>query len=123
MKPVLTATALFVLALAALAAPAAADFPAAVEAYDQGDYETSFAESRPLAAQGDVEAQYMLGYLYSRGEGVRRDLVRAWLWFALAARQGDAFAADALGDLDRRMSADQRAAARALVRASTPAPD
>ncbi len=116
-------TLLAAVAVAALAAPASADFPAAVEAYDQGDYETTFAESEPLAERGDADAQYMLGYLYSRGEGVRRNLVRAWLWFALAAGQGDAFAADALADLDRRMTARQRAEARALVRAWTPAPD
>ncbi|MFQ5785339.1 MAG: hypothetical protein ACE5H8_11010 [Alphaproteobacteria bacterium] len=113
-----------VLLLAGLpAGPAAADFPAAVEAYDQGDYATSFAESQPLAERGDADAQYMLGYLYARGEGVARDLVRAYLWYALAARQGDSFAAAALGDLARRMSDVQLTEARALADAWKPAGD
>ena len=107
---------------AVLAAPATADFPAAVEAYDQGDYVTAFEESRPPAERGDGEAQYMLGFLYARGEGVRRDLVRAYLWFTLAARQGDAIAADALAGLSARMSREQIAAAESLARAWKPTP-
>jgi len=84
--------------------PAAADFADAIEAYDQGDYATTFAETRPLAERGDADAQYMLGFLYERGEGVARDLTRAYAWYILAARQGDAFAAQALAALARRMS-------------------
>ncbi len=106
---------LAVLLAATLAAPAAADFPAAVEAYDQGDYATAFAETRPVAEQGDPDAQYMLGFLYARGEGVRRDLVRAYLWFSLAARQGDAIAADMVVSLSRRMTPEQIAQAKALA--------
>ncbi len=107
--------------VAAPGAPARADFAAAVEAYDQGDYAASFAESLPLARAGDREAQFMLGYLYARGEGVRRDPVAAYFWYALAARQGDEFSARALESLARRMSAAQIAAARARLRAWKPA--
>ncbi len=101
-------------------APAPADFPAPVEAYDQGDYAAAFAESKPVAERGDADAQYMLGFLYARGEGVRRDIVRAYVWFALAARQGDEIAADATAYLARRMRPDQVAEAKALVRAWMP---
>ena len=86
-----------------MAAVVRADFPAAVAAYDQGDYATTFAESQPLAERGDAEAQYMLGFLYARGEGVGRDLVHAFLWYSLAAWQGDKIAADALIELSRRI--------------------
>lgn len=106
---------LVVLLAATLAAPASADFPAAVEAYDQGDYATAFAETRPVAEQGDPDAQYMLGFLYARGEGVRRDLVRAYLWFSLAARHGDPIAADMVVSLSRRMTPEQIAQAKALA--------
>jgi len=105
------------------AAPARADFAAAVEAYDQGEYATTFAESLPLARAGDSEAQYMLGYLYARGEGVRRDPVAAYFWHALAARQGDSFSADALRTLARRMTPAQIAAAKARLRAWKPTKD
>ncbi len=107
----------------AMAAPVPADFPAAVEAYDQGDYATTFAESKPLAERGDADAQYMLGYLYARGQGVRRDLVRAYLWFTLAAWQGDAFAADAVIALARRMKREDIATAETLARSWTSAPE
>ena len=111
------------LALAALLlayAPAHAGLPAAIEAYDQGDYATAFAESRSAAETGDPTAQYMLGYLYARGEGVAADLVLAWKWFALAAGQGDEIAADWIDRLSRRMSADQLAEAAALAEAAIP---
>ncbi len=56
-----------------LAVPAAwADFDAGVAAYDSGDYETAFREFKPLAEQGDAHAQFNLGYMYHKGEGVPR---------------------------------------------------
>ncbi len=103
-----------------VARPAAADFADAIEAYDQGDYATTFAETRPLAERGDADAQYMLGFLYERGEGVARDLTRAYAWYGLAARQGDAFAAQALAELARRMSAAEIAEAEAFARVIAP---
>ena len=99
---------------------AAADFADAIEAYDQGDYATTFAETRPLAERGDADAQYMLGFLYERGEGVARDLTRAYAWYGLAARQGDAFAAQALAELARRMTAAEIAEAEAFARVFGP---
>ncbi len=52
--------------------PAWADFDAGVAAYDSGDYETAFREFKPLAEQGDAHAQFNLGYMYHKGEGVPR---------------------------------------------------
>jgi hypothetical protein len=106
---------LMVALIALLAAPARADFPDAVAAYDAGDYSTAFEESLPLAQQGDIDAQYLVGFLYSRGDGVARDPVQAHLWFSLAAAQGDSFAADALAALEREMTAAQVAEARPLA--------
>ncbi len=102
------------------AQPAYAGFPAAIEAYDQGDYALSFGETEPLAERGDMDAQFMLGFLYARGEGVARDPVRAYLWYALAASQGDRFAADDLAALTRAMTAADRASAEALLRGWRP---
>ena len=56
-----------------------------------------------------------------RGEGVRRDLLLAYLWYTLAARQGDEFAAAALAGLALSLSPEQIAAAEALARDWTPA--
>ena len=99
-----------------LAAPAVADLPAAIEAYDQADFATAFEEARQPAEHGEVDAQFMMGFLYARGEGVPRDLVQAYLWFSLAARQGDSFAAEALVRLAQQMTDDRIATAKALAR-------
>lgn len=41
------------------------------------------------ARQGDLDAQYYLGYLYANGTGVRRDEELAAAWLHLAAAQND----------------------------------
>lgn len=40
------------------------------------------------AAQGDETALHMLGAMHRVGEGVARDLVKSWVFFALAERHG-----------------------------------
>ena len=116
MKPLVLSAVLVV----ALAAPVSAGFPDAIEAYDQGDYENAFAEAMPVAKSGDPDAQYLLGHFYARGEGVQPSLVSAYLWYTLAAQQGDTFAASALDDLARRMSPKQVADAKALAQGWRP---
>ena len=119
MKPLLLATVLVV----ALAAPASAGLPDAIEAYDRGDYASAFAEAMPVAQHGDADAQYLVGHFYARGQGVRTSLVHAYFWYTLAARQGDEYAAGARDDLARRMSPNQVAEAKALARGWVPAAD
>ena len=45
----------------------------ALAAYNKKDYETALREWRPLAEQGYANAQYNLGVMYDRGEGVPQD--------------------------------------------------
>ncbi len=66
-------------------------------AYQRGDYDAALREWAPLAVTGDREAQYFLGHLYARGEGVARNLARAHFWFRAAALQGDPYGQFALG--------------------------
>ena len=40
------------------------------------------------AEQGYAQAQFNLGLMYGRGEGVRQDYAEAVNWFRKAARQG-----------------------------------
>ena len=94
---------------------ARAGFADAVEAYDGGDYAAALVESLEAARLGDLDAQYLAGFLYMRGEGTRRDYVRAYRWFTLAARQGDEFAADELISLAKRMTAAQISEAKAEI--------
>ncbi len=85
-----------VLLLAALAGSAVAGpFEDAVSARERGDYATALREFRVLAEQGDADAQYNLGFMYS--EGVPQDYVQAGKWYRTAAEQGNAKAQHNLG--------------------------
>jgi uncharacterized protein len=61
------------------------------------DQTASVATLKKRAAQGEVEAQFTLGVLYSKGEGVPQDETEALKWFRLAAAQGHARAQLNLG--------------------------
>ena len=41
-----------------------ADFKAGLESYKRGDYATALKEFRPLAQQGDADAQHNLGLMH-----------------------------------------------------------
>ncbi len=68
-----------------LTAPAWAGWDEGVAAYERGDYATALREWRPLAEQGDADAQHNLGVLYRNGQGVPQDYVQAHMWLNLAA--------------------------------------
>lgn len=85
--------------LAALVTASMATYPAqsyaqgfdrGVFAYRLGLYQAALREWKPLAENGDVRAQYMLGYMFDFGEGVSEDDEKALRWYHLAAEQGDA---------------------------------
>jgi TPR repeat protein len=40
------------------------------------------------AKQGNPRAHYNLGLMYGRGQGVSQDLIRAHMWFNIAAATG-----------------------------------
>ncbi len=72
---------------AALAAPAWAGYAEGRAAYDAGDYTTALLEWRPLAEAGDPAAQYGVGVMYYRGEGVSQEIGEALRLFRLSAAQ------------------------------------
>lgn len=51
----------------------------------------------PLARGGNARAQFLMGELYSRGEGVPQDSEQAAQWWRKAAEQGMAYAQNELG--------------------------
>ena len=51
------------------------------------------------AEQGDAKAQYNLGNMYRRGEGVPQDYILAYKWYKLAAEEGYAEAQYNLGTM------------------------
>ena len=88
-----------VLSIVCLPTPVRADFETVKDAYNRGDYATVLNELRPLAEQGDANAQFNLGVLYYNGEGVSQDYVQARQWFEKAAAQGYVYAQHSLGVL------------------------
>ena len=78
-------------------ASVAQDFYAGLDAYVTGDYATALGEWRPLAEQGQTDAQVNVGLMYLRGQGVPQDYVEAARWYRLAAEQGNATAQVNLG--------------------------
>ncbi|MDJ0655156.1 MAG: hypothetical protein QNJ40_13425 [Xanthomonadales bacterium] len=78
-----------VLCAALISFPALADFDVGMAAYRAKDFKTAFQAFHDVAIQGNEIAQFNLGVMYYRGEGVDRDLVRALAWVDLSAQRGD----------------------------------
>ena len=74
--------------LLAVAAPARAGWDEAVAAYERGDHAAAVRALRPLAERGDARAQYNLGFMYKKGQGVPQDFAEAVRWYRKAAGQG-----------------------------------
>ena len=72
-----------------LAGPVSAqDFFKGMDAYKAGDYATALQELRPLAVQGNPNAQTQLGVMYNLALGVPQDYAEAAKFYRLAAEQG-----------------------------------
>ena len=77
---------------------------------------------RNCAEQGDVDAQFALGIKYDLGEtvgvttGVPEDKVLAYMWYKLAAAQGNEIAQDNKDIIEERMTREQIAEAQRLSR-------
>ena len=67
------------------------------EASKRGDYATTLKEFYPAAERGNARAQYNLGLMYYKGNGVPQDHKTALKWYTLAAEQGYAPAQHNLG--------------------------
>ena len=72
-------------------------FQQGYEASVRGDYQTAFKLWLPLAEQGDTNAQFNLGVIYQKGQGVKQDDFEAVKWYRQAAEQGNARAQFNLG--------------------------
>jgi localization factor PodJL len=89
------------------------------------DYTTAAEWFRKAGQFGVRDSQFNLGILYARGLGVPQDLGQSWLWFSLAAQQGDADAGHKRDDIVAKMDQGAVAAATqalAAFKMSTPAP-
>jgi uncharacterized protein len=66
-------------------------------AANRGEYATAYRLWRPLADQGDAQAQDLLGLMYFKGDYVQQDYAQAMKWYRLAADQAHADAQNNLG--------------------------
>jgi len=80
-----------------LATSALAGVKEGVDAWQAGNFGAAVKEWRPLADQGDSDAQFNLGQAYKLGRGVPADLRIAQSWYEKAAQQGHAQAQANLG--------------------------
>lgn len=89
-----------VLAAAMWAMPAySADSAAGLQAYRKKDYATAFREWKAAAEKGQAKAQFNLGMLYLKGQGVGKDPQLAFRWLRSAADQGNAEAQFQVGQI------------------------
>ena len=95
----LTRITLILIALLIAAPVSAADFQKGLTAAQSGDFATALREWTPLAKQGNARAQFFLGTMYDKGDGVPQDYKTAVKWYRLAAKQGNANAQTLLGTM------------------------
>jgi len=89
--------ALVVAAIAAQAQPLEERMRTAATAYEHKDYAAAVAIWRPLAEQGNAEAQTLLAAMYWSGDGLPRNHAEAAKWYLRAAQQGYARAQNDIG--------------------------
>ena len=62
------------------------------------------------------DSQFNLGVLYGRGLGAAQDMAQSWMWFSLAAKQGDTDAARKRDEVANRMDGRAMTSAQEDVR-------
>lgn len=86
-------------------------------AYNRGDYVLAIRLFRPLAEAGNPKAQSVIGAMYRKGQGVAKSSSRAFMWFSLAAKRGDAKARVELQEVSRDMTPAEISQAREVMQA------
>lgn len=87
----------------------------AQRAYERSDFKEAESRFRTLANNGNPPAQYNLGVMYTRGEGVPQDLVQAYFWFSLAASKRYGSARQSRATVRRALNSSQVAEGQRLV--------
>ncbi len=91
---------------------------------DQPDYTEATKWFRKAAELGVRDSQFNLAILYARGLGVDQDFRQSWLWFTLAAAQGDADAGKKRDEVAAKMDpAALAAATEELIKFKVAQPD
>lgn len=100
MRRLLAAAALAAASLSQAAAPVDESVVAdAISHYSQGRFDAALAQFLPAAEQGNLAAQYHLGLMHARGEGVAKNFTEAARWFGRAADGGHSHSQFILGHM------------------------
>lgn len=81
------------------------------------DYTKAVQWYQKAAENNDANGQLNLGSMYTSGNGVKKDVVQAYLWISLAAAQNKKSAAERLADLQQIMTPEQITEAKNLAEA------
>jgi peptidoglycan hydrolase-like protein with peptidoglycan-binding domain len=114
MKRLLTTLVILTGLIGSAGAVWADDFDKGGAAYEAGDYAEAAKWWRKAAEQGDAYAQYNLGLMYAKGEGVTQDDVEAVKWYRKAADQGLAEAQYNLGLMSEKDKGGTQDSAKAV---------
>ena len=71
-------------------------------------------ELEKAAGQGDSNALAMLGAIFAKGDGVPKNLPKAYAWCILAAAKGNSRVTSTLDALEKQMTVAQKAEALKL---------
>ena len=77
----------------------AAPIDDAIAAYNNGDYSQALRIWKPLAEQGNADAQNSVGGMYVKGEGLTQSNQEALRWYRLSAEQGNHWAQYNIGTM------------------------
>ena len=72
-----------------------------INSFQLQNYRDAFIKLKPAAMQGQVDAQYAVGYMYYYGQGVVENRKKAWYWISRAASAGQPDAIEAMKILER----------------------
>ena len=93
-----------------------ADLAKGLAAAQRGDFTTALKEWTPLAEQGNIIAQYNLGSMYKKGDGVIQDFVISHMWANIGRANGDKNSDKAIELLVLQMTPSQIEKAQDLAR-------
>ncbi len=68
-------------------------------AFEAEHYTKAFSLLKPIAEQGDAEAQCLIANMYHLGLGLERSISEAIKWYARSAKQGYGLASNNLGGI------------------------
>ena len=109
--------ALFLLSAPGASSAWAGPWEDGMAAYNRGDYVPAIRLFRPLAEQGNPKAQSVIGAMYRKGQGVAKNSARAFMWFSLASKRGDAKAKAELREVSLDMTQAELSQARQMMQA------